>query len=76
MIRCMIVLMTLVLTTGLLYLVGHLFTIPFFMFNHQYTDHSNGLYITSGSLIPFIMGLMASFLAEKIYIHKYRQKLG
>jgi hypothetical protein len=74
--RFMIVLTTLVLTTGLLYLVGHIFTIPLLMFHHKYIDNLNGFYITSSSLIPLMIGLIVSFFAEKIYVYKYRQELG
>lgn len=65
-----------VLTTGMLYLVGHMFTIPWLMFNHEYTENGNGFFVSTGSLVPLIIGLIVSFFAEKIYIYKYRQKLG
>ncbi|MEH7480836.1 hypothetical protein V7157_06925 [Neobacillus drentensis] len=65
-----------VLTVGLLYLVGHMFTIPSLMFHHEYTNNANGFFITTGSLTPLVIGLIISFLAEKIYIFKSRQKLG
>lgn len=65
-----------VLTVGLLYLVGHMFTIPWLMFHHEYTDNANGFFISAGSLTPFVIGLIISFLAEKIYIYKSRKKLG
>lgn len=64
-----------VLTTVLLYLIGYVFTIPWLMFHYEYTDNANGFYVTTGSLVPFIIGLVISFIAEKIYIYKYRQKL-
>jgi hypothetical protein len=66
---------TLVLTTGLLFLVGHTFTIPWLMFHHEYTENANGFFITAGSFVPLIIGLIVSFFAEKIYIYKYQQKL-
>ncbi|NHN31651.1 hypothetical protein [Paenibacillus agricola] len=67
---------TLVLTTGLLFLVGHTFTIPWLMFQHEYANNANGFFITTGSFVPLIIGLIVSFFAEKIYVYKYRQKLG
>ncbi|MBY0599231.1 hypothetical protein [Bacillus bingmayongensis] len=33
---------TFVLTTGLFFLIGHLFTIPWLMFHHEYIDNTNG----------------------------------
>lgn len=65
-----------VLTTGMLYLVGHMFTIPWLMFHHEYTVNENGFFISAGSLVPLIIGLIVCFFAEKIYIYKFRQKLG
>jgi hypothetical protein len=63
-----------VLTTGFLFLVGHLFTIPPFLFHHEYTDSTNGLFVTTGSILPLVIGLIVSFFAEKMYRNKYRQK--
>jgi predicted ABC-type sugar transport system permease subunit len=60
------------LTGGMLYLIGHAFTIPLLMFQHEYTDNAYGLFITTGSLVPIIIGLVVSFFAEKIYLYKYR----
>lgn len=65
-----------VLTTGPLFLVGHMFTIPWLMFHHEYTDDANGFFITTGSLVPLIIGLIISLIAAKFYGYKYRQKLG
>ena len=65
-----------VLTTTLLYLIGYMFTIPALMFQYEYTDNANGFFITTGSLIPIMIGLVISFFSEKIYIYKHRQKLG
>ncbi|MBM7694534.1 ribose/xylose/arabinose/galactoside ABC-type transport system permease subunit [Peribacillus deserti] len=64
---------TLVFMTGLLFLVGHTFPIPWFMFHHEYTDNANGVFVTTGSVVPLIIGLIFSFFAEKIYVYKYRQ---
>ncbi|WP_066307059.1 hypothetical protein [Bacillus sp. FJAT-29814] len=65
-----------VLTTTLLYFIGHMFTIPLLMWQFEYTDHANGFYVKSGSMLPFIYGLIISFIAEKIYFYKHQQKLG
>lgn len=62
---------TLALTTGFFFLIGHTFTIPWLMFHHEYTN-TNGFFITTGSIVPLIIGLIVSFFAEKIYVHKYR----
>ncbi|MET1178378.1 hypothetical protein ABG775_10520 [Peribacillus simplex] len=61
-----------VLTTGMLYLVGHMFTIPWLMFHHEYTENGNGFFISAGSLVPLIIGLIVCFFAEKIYSYKFR----
>ncbi|MED4582732.1 hypothetical protein [Brevibacillus choshinensis] len=68
--------LSLVLTTGVLYAIGHIFTIPFFMFHHEFTHDSNGFTLSSGSFVPLLIGLIVSFFAEKIYVYKYRQKMG
>lgn len=63
------------LTTALLYLLGYVFTIPWLMLQYEYTDNADGFFVSTGSLVPLIIGLVISFIAEKIYIYKYRQKL-
>jgi hypothetical protein len=63
---------SLVLTTGVLLLIGHMFTIPWLMFHHEYTNNANGFIISTGSFVPLIIGLIVSFFAEKIYVNKYR----
>lgn len=65
-----------VLTTALLYLVGYVFIIPLLMFHHEYIDTATGSSITTGSLVPLIIGLFVIFFAEKIYNHKNREKIG
>ncbi len=67
---------TFALTSILFYIIGHMFTIPWLMFHHEYSNHVNGFYITTGSLTPLIIGLVFSFFAEKIYIYQYQKKLG
>ena len=64
------------LTTALLYLLGYVFTIPWLMFQYEYINNASGLFVSSGSIVPLIIGLVISFIAEKIYIYKYRQKIG
>lgn len=61
-----------VLTTGLFYLIGHAFKIPWLMFQHEYTDTANGLFVKTGSLVPLLIGLVVCFFTEKIYLYKYR----
>ncbi|MFF0830676.1 hypothetical protein [Brevibacillus sp. NPDC003440] len=67
---------SIVLTTALLYLIGYVFTIPLLMWHYEYTDSTNGFFVSTGSLVPLIVGLVISFIAEKIYIYKHQQKLG
>ena len=65
-----------VLTTTLLYIVGYFLKIPWLMFDFKYTDKQNGFFISTGSLIPLLIGLVISFVAEKYYLFKYGQKSG
>jgi ABC-type antimicrobial peptide transport system permease subunit len=74
-ISLVVTLVTFVLTTGLLYLLGHIFTIPWLMFHYEFKNKVYGLSITAGSFVPIILGLLCSYFAERIYIYKYRQKL-
>ena len=64
------------LTTALLYMLGYVFTIPSLMLQYEYTNNASGFFVSLGSLVPLVIGLLISFIAEKIYIYKYRQKLG
>lgn len=64
-----------VLTTALLYLIGYVFTIPMFMFHYEYTNNANVFFMTTGSLLPIIFGLVLSFFAERVYLYKQRKKL-
>ncbi|MEH7114757.1 hypothetical protein V7124_20725, partial [Neobacillus niacini] len=61
-----------VLTTTILYLIGYIFTIPLFMFQYEYTNNVNGYFISIGSLVPILIGLVISFISEKIYLYKRR----
>lgn len=75
--RSFIVAMTaLVLTTSLLYGIGELFNISWFIFHYEYVDIENDYRVTAGSVIPFFIGLLASYISEKIYEYRYKQKLG
>jgi hypothetical protein len=67
---------TLFFTTGLLFLVGHIFTIRWLMFSYEYTSDAEGFFISGGSIIPLIVGLISSFIAEKVYTYKHNQKHG
>lgn len=71
-----VTLLALVLTTGGLFLIGHLFTIPWLMFHYEYINNAEKLSITTGSMVPLIIGLIVCFFVEKIYMNRHRQKLG
>jgi putative flippase GtrA len=60
--------------TALLYIVGYLFTIPMLTFHHQYLENANGFSFSIYSIIPLIIGLVGSYIAEKIYVYKQRRK--
>ncbi|RFU62887.1 hypothetical protein [Peribacillus glennii] len=74
--RYFVAISTLVLTTGVLLLIGYIFTIPLLMFRYENTDEANGVFVSTGSIFPFIFGLGVSFLLDKIYVYKYHRKLG
>jgi hypothetical protein len=60
----------LVLTTGILYLIGHAFTVPALMFSYESNNSAKGFDLTAGSFLPLIVGLIVSFFAEKFYTQK------
>lgn len=66
----------LVSTAGILYLIGHTFSISPLMFHHEFFADSGGFTMTTGSLLPVLVGLAASYVAEKYYLHKAKEKLG
>ncbi|NRD79146.1 hypothetical protein HPT25_17450 [Bacillus sp. BRMEA1] len=63
---------TFILSTGFLYLVGHTFHIHWLMLHNEFTNNENGFNTSIGSLTPFILGLIISYFAERIYLHKSR----
>ena len=74
--KCFIVtFLSLVLTTVMLFLIGHLFSIPWLMFHLEYINNANGFIISTSSFAPLIIGLIVSFIAEKIYVNKSDKNL-
>lgn len=71
-----VTLLSLVVTTGLLYFIGHLFSVPWFMFHYQSSFTPDGFVISSGSFVPVIIGLAVSFFAERLCMKKCHSKLG
>ena len=65
-----------ILTTGLLLFIGHIFTIPTLMFHYEYINNSSGLSITTGSILPLAFGVIVGYIVEKIYVYKVSQKIG
>ncbi|WP_413298796.1 hypothetical protein AA0X95_14050 [Bacillus sp. 1P10SD] len=61
---------TFVIVTVFLYAIGHLFKVEWLMFHHIYEENANGFSVETGSLVPFIIGIFLSFIAEKIYVYK------
>jgi len=61
---------TFVSVTCLLYLIGYTFQITLLIFHHQHNQTGEGFTSESRSLLPFIIGLGASYIAEKIYLSK------
>jgi hypothetical protein len=64
------------LITAILYYFGYLYKIPLLMFHQKFTSDSNGFSFSFESLFPLIIALVVSFLAEKIYLYKYKKRLG
>lgn len=54
-------------TTGLLYIIGHLFSIKGLMFGFYYVNSEDGFQFTAGSFLPLVIGLLASFIFEFWY---------
>ncbi|MEK4130117.1 hypothetical protein NYE67_10570 [Solibacillus sp. FSL W8-0474] len=67
---------TFALTTALLYLLGYVLTIPWLMLQYEYTNNASEFFFSIGSLVPLVIGLLISFIAERIYMYKSRQKFG
>jgi hypothetical protein len=61
-----VVLSAFAFTTILLYTIGYTFNITWLMLHYEYVNESNGFQIEMGSLIPLIIGLIASYISEKI----------
>ena len=58
---------TLIGMTGFLYIIGHLFSIKSLMFRFYYVNSEEGFLFTSGSFLPLVIGLLASFMVEVWY---------
>jgi hypothetical protein len=66
---------TFVFTTACLYIIGYIFKVPLLMFHQKFTSNANGFSFSMESLFPLIIGLVISFIAEKIYLNKNKQRL-
>ncbi|MEC2077671.1 hypothetical protein [Metabacillus fastidiosus] len=51
--------------TGLLYTIGYIFTIPLFMLQYEYINDTNDTYGTTGSILPLLIGVIVTHIAEK-----------
>ncbi|MGD6818069.1 hypothetical protein [Metabacillus sp. 84] len=47
--------------------IGQLYRIPWLSFEFSLIINENGLSLSAGSFMPLLIGLAASFLAEKLY---------
>jgi hypothetical protein len=65
---------TFILTTVILYTIGYTFKISWLMWHYEYEDTRKNLYVISGSILPFIAGIILSFIAERIYVNKNHKK--
>lgn len=60
-----------IVTTTILYFLGDVFNISWLQMQYEYRNVSNDFYLSIGSFVPILIGLIISFMAEKIYIYKY-----
>ncbi len=60
-----------IVTTILLYFLGHLFIISWLQMQYEYRNVSNEFYLSIGSFVPILIGLITSFMAEKLYTYRY-----
>jgi hypothetical protein len=42
------------------------------MWHFEYNEDKNGLSVITGSMIPAGIGLVLSYIAEKVYVYKHR----
>lgn len=59
-----------ILVTGSLYLFGQIFKIELLTFHQHHTETPEGFTSETRSLLPFIVGLGTSYIAEKIYLSR------
>lgn len=57
-----------VFITGFLYGIGYVFKIDLLMLHHPSTKTEDGFHSESRSLLPVIIGLSVSYVAEKILL--------
>lgn len=69
--RLVVTLGSVSLTTGLLFAIGHLCSVPILMFHYEYTNDQSGFFVSVGSLFPILIGLVVGYFTEKYYIYKY-----
>lgn len=73
--RFLIGMSSFVLTASVLYLLGHLLGISILKVKYEYTNNDSGLFLSMGSLLPIVVGLIVSFISEKVYMTRYQQRI-
>lgn len=66
-----------IFTTGILFLFGQIFSIPFLMLDYTYVENSEGTSITVTHFLPLVIGLITSYLAESNFrkrLEKHNKK--
>lgn len=63
-----------VLATAFFYWLGSFFDISWLQFQYEYINDSNEFYLSIGSFVPVLIGLIISFITEKLYIYKYSKQ--
>lgn len=72
--RFLVVFLTLMITTSTLLFIGNAFSIGWLTFSYEYENNAEGFSFTASSFMPLILGLIASFIAESLYVRKMKQK--
>jgi hypothetical protein len=65
---------TFLIVTGALYFVGEQFSVQWLMFSYEYENSADGFSFSASSFMPFVIGLIAGVIAEKLYMRKGMQK--
>ncbi len=72
--RFLVGLFTFIIISSALILIGEQFSVDWLKFSYEYEAGDEGFFFSASSFLPFIIGLAASAIAEKIYVRKLCKK--